>query len=55
MNDSKVYSIFNMKRSTIAQNRFSNLDILNIEKYIVVDVEDILNSFSKTERRIKLL
>jgi len=39
----------------MAQNRFSNLGILNIEKDIVVDVEDILDSFSKTERRIKLL
>jgi len=55
MDDLKVYSIFNMKRSTMAQNRFSNLGILNIEKDIVVDVEDILTSFSKTERSIQLL
>lgn len=42
-------------RSTMSQNRFSNLGILDIEKDIVVDVEEILNTFSKTERRIKLL
>lgn len=42
-------------RSTMSQNRFSNLSILNIEKDIVVDVEEILNTFSKTGRRIKLL
>jgi len=32
-----------------------DLGILNIEKDIVVDVENILNSFNKPERRIKLL
>jgi len=42
-------------RSIMSQNRFSNLSILNIEKDIIVDVEEILNTFSKTERRIKLL
>lgn len=42
-------------RSTMSQNRFNELGILNIEKDIVVDVEDILNEFSKTERRIKLM
>jgi hypothetical protein len=39
----------------MAQNRFNELDILNIEKDTAVDVENILNEFSKTERRIKLM
>jgi hypothetical protein len=40
----------------MSQNRFNELGILNIEKCIVVDTEDILNEFSKTERRrIKLM
>jgi hypothetical protein len=39
----------------MSQNRFNELAILNIEKYFVVGVEDILNEFSKTERRIKLM
>lgn len=42
-------------RYTMSQNRFNELGILNIEKDIVVEVEDILNEFSKTERRIKLM
>jgi hypothetical protein len=32
----------------MAQNRFNELCILNIKKDIVIDVEDILNKFSKT-------
>jgi len=39
----------------MSQNRFSDLGILNIEKDSVVDVEEILNTFSKTESRINLL
>jgi hypothetical protein len=31
----------------MSQNRFNELGILNIEKYIIVGVEDILNKFSK--------
>jgi hypothetical protein len=37
----------------MSQNRFNELGTLNIRKYIVVDVENILNEFSKKERRIK--
>jgi len=39
----------------MSQNRFNELGILNIEKDIVVDFEDILNEFFKTERIIKLM
>lgn len=42
-------------RSTMCEDRFSELGILNIEKDIVVNVDDILNEFSKIERRIKLM
>jgi hypothetical protein len=35
--------------------RFNELGILNIEKYILVNAEDILNKFSKKGRRIKLM
>lgn len=49
---SSVYIVYS---STMSQNRFNELGILNIEKDIVVDVEDILNEFSKIERRIKLM
>ena len=41
-------------RANMSQDRFTNLAILNIEKDIVVDTEIILNTFAKTERRIKL-
>jgi hypothetical protein len=36
----------------MSQKRFNGL---GIEKDILVDVEDILNEFSKTERSIKLM
>lgn len=41
-------------RANIAQDRFSNLAILNIENDIVVDNEDILETFTKGNRRIQL-
>jgi len=42
-------------RSTISQNWLDELGIFNTEKDIVLDVEDILNEFSKTERGIKVI
>ncbi|KAF0747430.1 zinc finger MYM-type protein 1-like [Aphis craccivora] len=41
-------------RANMAQGRFTNLGILNIEKDIIVDTEIILNTFSKSNRRIQL-
>jgi hypothetical protein len=41
-------------RTCMNQDRFSNLSILNIENYISINNEDILNIFEKTERRIQL-
>lgn len=41
-------------RSTMFQDRFSNLAIMNIERDIDVDNEIILKIFSKSERKIKL-
>lgn len=38
----------------MSQNRFRNLSIINIEKDIVINIDDILNDFSKTERTIEL-
>jgi hypothetical protein len=38
----------------MSQNRFNELGILNLEKYIV-DAEDILKKISKTEKIIKLM
>lgn len=41
-------------RTCMNQDRFSNLSIMNIEKDIPINNEDILNIFEKTERRIQL-
>lgn len=41
-------------RTCMNQDRFSNLSILNIEKDIPINNEEILNIFEKTERRIQL-
>ncbi|XP_027854498.2 uncharacterized protein LOC114133074 [Aphis gossypii] len=41
-------------RTCMNQDRFSNLSIMNIEKDIPINNEDLLNIFEKTERRIQL-
>ncbi|XP_025405922.1 uncharacterized protein LOC112680132 [Sipha flava] len=41
-------------RTCMNQDRFSNLSIMNIEKDIPINNEDILTIFEKTERRIQL-
>lgn len=42
---SAMRRINNYLRSTMSQNRFSDLGILNIEKDVVVNIEEVLNDF----------
>lgn len=51
---SAMRRINNYLRSTMSQERFSNMAILNIEKDIIVDIEIILNTFAKKNRKIRV-
>jgi len=42
-------------RSTMFQERFSSLWIINIEKDINIDRVSVLNDFAKPNRRINLI
>lgn len=52
---SEMLRINTYLRSAMSQNRLHELGVLYIEKKTVVNVENILNEFSKTERRIQLM
>lgn len=51
---SAMRRINNYLRSTMSQERFSKLAILNIERDIIVDTEIILNTFAKKNRKIRI-
>lgn len=51
---SAMRRINNYLRSTMSQERFSKLAILNIERDIIVDTEIILNTFANKNRKIRL-